>query len=459
MITCDFFRNNPGDDGSGGSTCVNLYVVMGPGGENQNRFKAQNTLYERVLLCLILLACVVMGIYRIIVVLPSRIHQNDFAHYYVSSESLLRGKNPYQVDFKEAYKTHNFVFDERIYGATNPPTLIWLFSPLVYLTPSHAFWTWMVIQSLSLIGIFWLLGRLLQDKLQTKTWWLICGVLLISLPLHYNYYFSQVQLLLLALVLMAYLLKKRGWNQLALVCVVVAGMIKIYPLVLVPWFIWRSTGNCWRRVFYTMEALLLGSAIVYATKPDLWVSFLGTSLQIIRENVINQTSNYSLPSLIVNSAYALYNFQPPPSFGPLFFTVSVFSGIAVILAGYVIICFDGYRRNYDLQFSILCTAMIIGNITSWGHYLVFLIFPVSTGILSSLHKTSAEQILYVVIAGTLTLAGAEHLLMRGNLLFNVFIHYVPLYAMLLLFVLLSRTLLSLTRAPVNSTAPSESATL
>jgi hypothetical protein len=63
----------------------------------------------------ILLLITLFGIVHIIISLPPRANENDFAHYYISSQILLSGQNPYKIDLAERYANYGFVFDERIY--------------------------------------------------------------------------------------------------------------------------------------------------------------------------------------------------------------------------------------------------------------------------------------------------------------------------------------------------------
>lgn len=397
--------------------------------------------FWRVHLKILLIIFIIFGVVRIARMLPSRTNKNDFAHYYISSRMLLQGVSPYENYLANQYEAYGFVFDKRINHGTNPPTLIWLFSPLARLAPKQAFLSWAIIQALSLIAILVILKRLLHNRISAETWWVICALTLISSPVYYNFYYSQVQLLLTALVLAAYLLQKSGRHHFALFTITVTEMIKLFPLALVPWFIWRADKKIWGRALYSLEALLIACGVVYLTGPKLWVDFLRYASVVIDANSVNRSFNYSLPSFILNLAYASHDFRVSQGFTSLWLTVGMLAGIAIIILTYVINFFG--RPDHDIQFSMLCLSMVIGSITAWGHYLILLIFSLTIGFIEVSNRKSIKlSLLFGVILFSIISAGSESLLFSHHITYNVLNNYIPLYSMLILFVLLSIELMA-----------------
>jgi hypothetical protein len=97
----------------------------------KNLYKSK--IWEAVVIILAL-----FSIYSLLIILPYRTNENDFAHYYVSSRLLLEGKNPYSTPMKPLYDQYGLHFDEAIPFATNPPLLLLLFLPFTIFSPkSH----------------------------------------------------------------------------------------------------------------------------------------------------------------------------------------------------------------------------------------------------------------------------------------------------------------------------------
>ena len=397
-------------------------------------------IYRNIYFKILLIILATVGIIRIAIILPSRSNQNDFAHYYISSKLLLQGENPYINYLAPQYEAYGFVFEERIHHASNPPTLIWLFSPLARLTPGRAFLCWAIIQVISLIAILVFLRKLLNNRISNEAWWVICALIIIYSPVYYNFYYSQVQLLLLTFVLGAYLLQKSGRHHFSLFTITMTGMIKLFPLVLVPWFIWRADKKIWRRGLYALEALLICCVIFFLTGPKLWVDFLQYGTKVINENIVNWSFNYSLPSFIINTAYASHDFHVSKDLGTLWMAISTATGLAIIILSYVITFLN--RSDLDIEFSILLISMIAGSITAWGHYLVFLIFPLTIWFVEISHKgDNGRNFFYGIILFSMIQVGVGNLLYFNSILFNSLINYIPLYAMLILLTLLIRELM------------------
>src|ERR1051325_10460978 len=171
--------------------------------------------------------------------LPLRMFSYDFNNYYVSSRLLLEGQNPYRTPLAARAKVYGFEHSEMIAVATNPPLLLWLFAPLTILSPRTAFWVWVAVETASLAIILWLTKRLLKDRLTPRGWRFVYAGSLASAPVLWHFAYGPIELLIAAVLLAAHKWNKDGKYIGACVAVLLAGMMKIYPLMLLPWFIWR----------------------------------------------------------------------------------------------------------------------------------------------------------------------------------------------------------------------------
>lgn len=121
----------------------------------------------------------VVSVMRIGAALPERMRHNDFAHYYVCSQMLLRGLNPYTTPLAPDFADHGLVYQERIPVATNPPWLVWLFASVAALPVRAAFWVWVGVQAIALGAIMWLTWQEIGARLSPRQWrLLIVGVII-----------------------------------------------------------------------------------------------------------------------------------------------------------------------------------------------------------------------------------------------------------------------------------------
>jgi hypothetical protein len=179
----------------------------------------------------------VVGVVRLALVLPARSTQNDFAHYYVTSRLALDGRNPYGVPLEPLYAAQGFAYQAEVPVATNPPTLLWLFAPLALLPSRAAYWVWTAVQAISLAAILALTRRLLRERLSARAWRFVAAGTLASATVYWHFVYAQWQLPLAALVLAAFAWQAAGKHTLACLTIAAAALIKLYPAVLLPWFV------------------------------------------------------------------------------------------------------------------------------------------------------------------------------------------------------------------------------
>jgi hypothetical protein len=360
----------------------------------------------------------------LLLTLPPQSNQNDFAHYYVSSRLLVDGQNPYRADFSEIYPKYGFEYDWRIYQATNPPLLIYLFAPLALLPPLPAFWIWIAVQALSFMALLWLVRILLRERLSLPAWCLMAALSLGSMPVVSNFTYSQVQILLAAMVLGAYALQRSGWRLAPLLLVTLAGLLKIFPLALIPWFVYHASSRWSRRALFAAIPVITAGIVIGLTGPELWVDFFRNGGKVVSQFILQRTFNYSVPSLLINISYLACGFKPAAHTATLIFWAGMASGLAIIIFSYANILVA--KPDQDIQFSVLCISMIMGGLTAWGHYLVFLIFPLAVAYLKVVDR-QLSIILYGIVVVQLGLVGTETLLLVNSL-----ISILPIIAMSLL---------------------------
>jgi hypothetical protein len=213
-------------------------------------------------------------VFRWAAVLPSRWPEFDFNHFYVCGRMLLEGQNPYRTSFKAMSDALGFRFSEVLPTASYPPSFLWIFALLAALPPRPAFAFWVAGEIGCLAVILWLTCRLLGDRLSTRGWLFVVTLTIASRWVTYHLLFSQVQLLLAALVLAAYAAHRAGHRGWACLAISVAGILKFYPFVLLPWFVWSGGGGARMRLYRGLGVVGLVLAVVALTRPALWSDFM-----------------------------------------------------------------------------------------------------------------------------------------------------------------------------------------
>jgi hypothetical protein len=379
-------------------------------------------------------ALALIGVGRVMSRLPVSAVSNDFAHYYLASDALLHGENPYTLDLGTRYPEHGFqlVADLPHVIAANPPPFLWLFAPLAALPVRGAFLAWVTVQVTCLVLILWLTCRLLGEPIGGRGQFFVVTMTLASAPVYWHFVYSQLGLLLAALLLAGYALLRGGRTLLACLLVAAAGLLKLLPFVLLPWFVWRSATN-WRGrlVQLAMVGAFIG-AVVLATQPRLWVSFGQEALPLVTMQSLNHSFNYTVPSMLINLFLAGCGFAPGSSDARTWQVLGAATGLALIAGAYLV----SLRCGGDLkrEFCLLTAVMLAGSIRAWGHYFVLMIFPVVVAASRVRARFSVGRLVWVGLAILLLnfMATVESPWLNKHLVWKVTLNELPLYGLLLL---------------------------
>jgi hypothetical protein len=365
----------------------------------------------------------------IAVVLPSRTFTYDFNHSYVSSRLLREGHNPYRTSLAIESEKYGFVHTEMIPTATNPPSLLWLFAPLTMVPPRAAFWVWVGVEAVSLAIILWLTRHLLRGRFTRRAWRFFCAGVLASAPVYWHFVFSHVEMTLGAVLLAAYAWHKDGRHDRACWAVMLTGMTKIYPLMLLPWFVWRSKCPAWKRWRNTAGLLLGALAIILVTGRTLWADFFQIAIPTIRWWSVGHAFNFTLPSFVINLGQVLRSGSAQLKPGRLWWGAGTAIGLGAVLAAYAF-CVTA-EEDEDMQFSVLCLAMIAGGLTAWAYYFVLLIYPVG---LAAARLSQSPSLRRVFVFAALLIAMNsqgpwDKSFWGGTPILMVLLNYLPLYGL------------------------------
>ena len=361
-------------------------------------------------------------------VLPPRWSDYDFNHYYVGSRTLLAGQNPYTTSLKTTSQALGFTFSEKLPIAGYPPSFLWMLMPLAALPPQAAFAIWVLGELACLILILWLTRRLLGERLSARGWLFVAALTITSRSVSLHLLFSQVQLLLAALVLAGYAAHRAGKHGWACFAVSIAGILKIYPFVLLPWYIWSSGGPVRTRLYRALGVTGFVLATIALTGPALWRDFFRYVMPITMREQIGHSFNYSLPALVTNLGYALYGFHPSPDAKQCWWIMGTVAGL-VIIAGAYCVCL-ATPHDSEGQFCLLCVAMLIGMFTAQGHYFIFLVFPLTVAAIRIAARPTAAYVTgLTLVVLAVNWMHPPDFLSRHSILY-LFGNDIPLYGLL-----------------------------
>jgi hypothetical protein len=392
------------------------------------------------LLNAVALGLVLFGVAHVARVLPSRAISNDFAHYYISSRLLLTGRDVYTTPLPPEYERWGFRYTHVIPSATNPPLLVDVFALFAALPPRAAFWAWALLEIVSLgcvLALTWrltptLVSGLTASRLSAPVRRLVCAGIIASAPVYWHFYFSQSQLLIAAVILIAYACLRSGRPVTACLAITTATWLKLYPVMLVPWFLWRASREWKTRWRCAGAALAWSAVVVFASGLGEWRQFWAHGMKVLEAWAEWQRHfNFTVPSFVKNTAWLLHGFDPEWTGLHSWAEAGAIIGLALIAVLYGVSWWTGRGKesaDIESEFCLLTIAMLAGIAEGWGHYFVMLAFPVAVAVARVVQRPTSGRA--VALGASLVMLNVMGDLRSPWLEFTV--SYIPLYGLLLL---------------------------
>ena len=175
--------------------------------------------------------------------------KNDFNAVYIWSAAARKGMNPY-VDDLTRLESQLGIDDNGNHHAVYPPPLIVAFEPITLLPPITAYWIWFGVSLFALMASF---GLLLGREA-----FLFALLALFYEPLTDHFLWAQSYTVVLLLLAVSIRAMTNGRHTVAGVSVAIAGALKIFPLVILLYFVRTRR---WRVVFSAAVGLFTISAL------------------------------------------------------------------------------------------------------------------------------------------------------------------------------------------------------
>ena len=415
------------------------------------RFQKQKLLYIAVF-CLLLF---LMGIntthfYQKFFPYISKI--NDFAHYYIATRIFIENGNPYKEDLGLQYKKYGFLLSHEAKEsgtiAPNPPTFFYLFLPFAIFDSHIASTGWFIFQLACLFYILFLTKWLFKDFFLNFDWFFFCFIVASSSWLYSHLRHSQLGLLLTALIFTAFALKRTDHHISSCLLIATAGMIKLFPFILLPWFVYKRDMRIQSVIKIIIITFGYSALIFFLTGYDNWIQYYTYSLSSLPSVSFGLYGNYSLPSCIGNFILAAYPDHITPSVSQNVMNFSHLAGLLLLTICYVI-ALRG-MNSPEVELSFLIVAMLICQNRTLGHYFVLLIFPIATAWGICLKKRSVSYyivfFIFYLFINQLHLHSSKRFLqlLPPSIFFRLFLNYIPLlglFSLMVILLLYSKTMI------------------
>lgn len=317
----------------------------------------------------VLALSVTSAVYIAALLLSTQRHfrSSDFAIYYVWALGMRKGLDVYTTDLSSL--AAGVGLDMGHWTKANyPPTFILCFEPLSLLSPREAWWTWATL-NIALLSVG--LSLLLSDGFDFASGLVLGTLAILYAPLLDHFHYGQAQILILMLLILALHSIRRGREVVAGVSLALAGLLKVYPLLLVGYLLVRRKWG-----------VLLYMGVTFGIGLGLTCAFVGLSrtVEFLREigpltQQIGPPANVSVVGMISNVFWRFFSRSDPLADLARRAVVIASSLGVVILTIWATSNYHGEDGETDPAYALWVVAMVLLTPTAFIHYMVLLLLP------------------------------------------------------------------------------------
>jgi Glycosyltransferase family 87 len=313
-----------------------------------------------------------LEICNVLVKLPQHATRLDFSIYYLSAMALRQGRNPYAADFESTGKRLG-LWVGGIRHATDPPTFLLLTEPLALMPEREAFYVWSVLNAVLLAAALVLLlgrpgGRRRKEMLALAA----LALLYPAVEMHFLSGQSKIPLLLLLAAMIR--LMERDWDWAAGLCLALAGLLRIFPLLLVGYL---AIQRRWRVLGWTMIGIVLGvfaTCAIFGIRNSL--SFLSGAQLLTEGQWLAEWGNISVRGAVSRLIWFAAGAHGGATIEIL--RQSIVLATDAILLGLTAVATFRLKPRKDPDWRAL-TMWIVASVllspTAWIHYAVLFLIP------------------------------------------------------------------------------------
>jgi hypothetical protein len=282
-----------------------------------------------------------------------------------------------------------------------PPFYTLLYLPLSGLDAAAALALWRGLSIGMALLSAWLLWPLLRGA-GGRTALVVLLVAYQLRPLSDSIAYGQTDLLLLLLLAALLRLWRSGRSTAAGVLLGVAGLIKLYPLLLVLWWLRRRD---WRALGGTVLGLIGGTLLALAVLgPAVHRSFVLQVLPLIG-GTTNWIENQTVSGVVTRTAGELIKLRP--------FTLQPYVAIGLLLSAALVVLVAWRQQPQTerctpqalLEFSAWTMLFALAAPAAWLHYHTLLVLPIVALAAAQQRPLTAQQISLAALGWLLTAYG------------------------------------------------------
>lgn len=307
----------------------------------------------------------------------------DFFINYTAAIVLAQGGNIYDVDsLRQASQLAeppltSFDFGSLFVTYITPPFHVILLLPLVPLGYEKARIAFLLLNNLLLFSSLALILRARSAGLASIPQYLFALLLVFTFePIYVSLELGQVDFLVLLLIAVSFWAYKSGRNVVVGLCLAMAAMIKLSPLILIVYFLWKREFS----IFISAGvSVLAAGTLSWVIAGREAVLFFSTTIlpALVKGSAFfqNQSLNGFFSRLFVDPRL-YYSLQEFPSI-PQARLLSSLAALALVGIGAFVTRKRIHRNSlsFDLEFSLAIVTMLLVSSISWEHYFTWLLLP------------------------------------------------------------------------------------
>jgi hypothetical protein len=341
--------------------------------------------------------------------LPQHVTRWDFSIYFMSVTLLHEGRNPYTSGFGPIAERTGLQAGD-ISHATDPPTFLLCMEPFALIGERAGFYIWFGLNVIFLAAaLVMLLGR--PSRLEPRIGMSLAGLALLYPPVEWHFLAAQSKIPVLLLLVVMMRSMERGWDRLAGLCLAFAGLIRVFPLLLIGYLVIQRR---WRVLHWTVIGLVTGGLItVGLIGVERSFSFFVHGQRDLVHHWLSYPANIALAGAVSRLFWFIAGQQPGGIFDFLRQT-AIAAADATLLAATVWATLQ-LEPGEDCDwraFSMWVVASVLLSPTAWTYYMILFFIPFAQLAAAANRGTASRRAEIASILSYLTMILASLVVLR-----------------------------------------------